>query len=170
MSDYERQKSNIGIIGHEIRAYSMPLFMTYVLTYVIQNLTSDHSKKGWNALSCCVRVRVTNVVAIKMRKFRASEVFKDQRFSFSQEKKYHKLKTWLNFYANIILHLIRLKNFGHFQKNISPKLGLKWCNLIYNSICIEILPKFHYSLFRCMERGKNWLLKTWFLETFEAHK
>ena len=78
--------------------------------------------------------RVANVVAdhdslltqwrpIKMSKFRAniflirttsnyfwaSEVFKNQRFkshlfSFSQYKKYPKLKTWVNFYAIIILY------------------------------------------------------------------
>ena len=78
--------------------------------------------------------RVANVVAdhndlltqwrpIKMSKFRAntflfrttsnyfwaSEVFKNQRFkshlfSFSQYKKYPKLKTWVNFFAIIILY------------------------------------------------------------------
>ena len=86
-----------------------------------------------------VQVRVANVVEIhddlltkwrpiSMSKFRvniflirttsnyfwASEVFKNQRFkrhlfSFSQYKKYSKLKTWVNFLSNYHSLLIKLK-------------------------------------------------------------
>ena len=69
------------------------------------------------------------LIRITSNYFWALEVFENQRFkshlfSFFQYKK---------FLCNYHSLLIKLKIYVNFQKNISPKMGLKLCSPIYKS-------------------------------------
>ena len=50
-----------------------------------------------------------------------------------------------------LLFLINeINDLGQFQKNISPKMGPKMWTDVQTNSRIELPPKFHNSLVRCM--------------------
>ena len=77
----------------------------------VANVVADHDDllTQWRPIKMSKFCTKIFLIQTTSNYFWASEVFKNQRFkshsfSFSQYKKYPKLKTWVNFYAIIILY------------------------------------------------------------------
>ena len=55
-------------------------------------------------------------------------------FHFPSTKNIPNIENMRQFFCNYHSLIIKLKIYVNFQKNISPKMGLKLCSLIYKSI------------------------------------